>query len=78
MSFEKTSIVKPFYIKRYSPEELLNIMTKRNYGAIKLPSRSYQITNDDQRFWLVKKVLSGELTISEVFLIIEKLGCRSF
>ena len=51
-----------FEIKRLLPQ-VKDIHTNAPY---KIPSRSYQTTNDDQRFWFIYKVINKDLSIREV------------
>ena len=54
-----------FVVKRYSPEELLKPALVSCAKSLKRPSKSYQTTNDEQRFKFVQKILKKELTIRE-------------
>ncbi len=62
------SVMEPaFKIKRLTPDEALGILsswTKRE--CVQEAPKSYNITNDDQRYELVRRVLAKELTIKEV------------
>ena len=59
--------IEPFFvIKRLSPEEASVLLTARLKRAKHVMPKSYNITNDDQRYELVRRVLARELTIKEV------------
>ncbi len=71
---KKDSIVEHvFDIHRYSPEELFG-ETEGFWSSRKLPTRSYNITSDMQRFLFVQRVLNKELTIREVISTSSSLG----
>ncbi len=54
-----------FAIKRLSPEEAAPIQIAWLRAKRKAIQRSYNITTDDQRYQLLHKVLSKEMTVSE-------------
>ena len=66
MTESKTEQKPIFVIKRYTLEELQSNERTFQFKTIKRPSKSYQTTNDDQRFNFVQKILKKELTIREV------------
>ena len=61
---ENKGVPQTFEIKRLDPETLAASFTLRE----KFPMRSYQTTNDEQRFWFIYKVVNKELSIREVYL----------
>jgi len=62
------SELKPtFTIRRMSPEDTLDLINTWNDQMNEDEPKSYNITNDEQRYELVRQVLSKELTIKEVF-----------
>jgi hypothetical protein len=50
----------PFEVTRVIPHEL------RSDDKVKRPIHSYNITNDEQRWQFVRKIVSKELTVKEV------------
>jgi hypothetical protein len=69
---EKTDQI--FTVKRLSPEKVISILEERAKKARRAIPRSYNITNDSQRFEFLMKVLNKELTIKEVKLQTDKIG----
>ena len=61
----------PFVIARYLPAELQPPKPGPSGGSNQLPTKSYAVTTDDQRFALIEKVVSGELTMRQVRLPLE-------
>lgn len=60
-------ILEPlFSVKRLTPEEAFSLISARLKKMKSVETKSYNITNDDQRFELVRQVLNKELTIKEV------------
>ena len=60
-------ILEPFFvIRRLSPEEATFMMASRLKREKMSKPKSYNITSDDQRYELVRRVLAKELTIKEV------------
>ena len=78
MSVAAKNTTQPFVIRRYSPEELQEILIPQKIGSIRVPARSYNITNDEQRFLLVQKVLSCELSLSEVSQFLKYQAAEAF
>jgi hypothetical protein len=62
---DKQAEEQVFVIKRFLPSDVLDHMHVTKSGR-RIPSKSYDITTDAQRFHFVTKVLSKELTIREV------------
>lgn len=58
-----------FVVKRLSPDAVYALhqswAAQRQFGA----TRSYNVTTDDQRFELVRRVLSRELSIKEALFL---------
>lgn len=65
---EEVTLEPFFIIKRLTPDEAVEILNARAKKAKLGDTKSYNITNDDQRFELVRRVLNKELTIKEVSL----------
>ena len=63
---EELKLEEVFCVKRMTPEEAFNVLKtafiKKDCNSLK----SYNITNDEQRFELIRRVLGKELTIKEV------------
>jgi len=65
---EELKLEEIFCVKRLAPEEAFDVMKtalcKKDCSSLAL--KSYNITNDEQRFELIRRVLGKELTIKEV------------
>jgi len=72
---EKEKKPEIFTVKRLSPEKVLSLLEARDKKAKHAQPRSYNITNDSQRFEFLHKVLNKELTIKEVKFELHLLGC---
>ena len=60
-------INEPFFsIKRLSPEDATRLIATRLKKARLSSTKSYNITSDDQRYELVRRVLDKELSLKEV------------
>ena len=60
-------VFEPFFvIRRLSPEDATMMLATRLKKDKSSKPKSYNITNDDQRYELVRRVLAKELTIKEV------------
>ena len=66
MMFEENKYDRVFNIKRLKPEEVQTILKCQRKKKAMLLAKSYNITSDNQRFELVKLVLSKEMIIKEV------------
>ena len=63
----KDPISQPiFIIKRHSPEEVIAQMTLIYKKKRKLNKRSYNVTNDQQRYAIIQRVSCKDLNIREV------------
>lgn len=64
MSIE--SVIPFFSVKRKSPEETIRLLSSLTRSKLSLVSKSYNVTNDEQRYELIRRVLAKELTIKKV------------
>jgi hypothetical protein len=55
-----------FNIKRLNPEEIAPILKSYRKRKAQVQAKDYNITNDSQRFELVRIVLGREMTIKDV------------
>ena len=55
-----------FTVKRLCPEDVNRLLKTYWKKKTNLATKSYNVTNDSQRFELVRVVLSKEMTIKEV------------
>ena len=65
-SIEVISAEPAFKVKRLDPETALDVLNSWLRQASLQESKSYNITNDDQRYELVRRILAKEITIKEV------------
>ncbi len=66
---EQKSFESPFLVKRLAPDDAVSILCVWLRRTRNTKPKSYNITSDDQRFELVRRVLDKELTIKEVFCL---------
>jgi len=66
MMTAKEAIEPLFVIRRLSPEEAMHVLMAKLKKVNLGKPKSYNITSDDQRYELVRRVLAKELTIKEV------------
>ena len=60
-------IIEPFFsIKRLSPEDATHLIATRLKKTRLSETKSYNITNDNQRYELVRRVLNKELSLKNV------------
>ena len=63
---EEGVVEQIFVIKRLLPKSIIGHSNGLATSGRRIPNKSYEITNDSQRYHFVEKVLSKELTIREV------------
>ena len=69
-------VFEPFFvIQRLSPEEASLVLASKLKGLKQNKHKSYNVTNDEMRYELVRRVLAKELTIKEVSHNYNCLGC---
>jgi hypothetical protein len=70
-------INEPFFVvRRLTPEEVTVMLAARLRQDKMSKPKAYNITSDEQRFELVRRVLAKELTIKEVSDMSNFLGCK--
>ncbi len=65
----KTILEPPLEITRFLPKALPSADLSPTGDSGKREKKSYSVTTDDQRFALIEKILSKELTLRQVSLV---------